>query len=194
MKNLNMILLILILLIASAFPALSQINTDGNINYDPASGGLTIQDEGTSLQTTSLLNFTGAGVACVYNGSEKRIDCTIAGGGGLAGFEETGSSPNIDLQPVGDNTGGSIISNIFESSAADISDSGAIRLGNAEQICWESNPTGTDECFTFGADNDFAITDGINISSTIEIFENSIYKSTYDADTGFCFPVTIPVA
>lgn len=37
------------------------------------------------------------------------------------------------------------------STASDPADSGIVRLGNAETLCWEASPTGTDRCLTAAA-------------------------------------------
>jgi hypothetical protein len=42
----------------------------------------------------------------------------------------------------------SYTSPIFKSTSADPADSGIFRLGNAEEICWESSPAGADNCLT----------------------------------------------
>lgn len=44
-------------------------------------GYATIQDEAGALTQRAIVNFTGAGVACVDNAGSSRTDCTIAGGG-----------------------------------------------------------------------------------------------------------------
>lgn len=43
--------------------------------------------------------------------------------------------------------------NALTSAAADPADAGVVRLGNAENICWEANPTGTDLCINETSNN-----------------------------------------
>lgn len=45
-------------------------------------------------------------------------------------------------------TSNSFIGATFRGPTADSADSGIVRLANAESICWEASPTGTDYCFT----------------------------------------------
>jgi len=60
----------------------------------------TVQDEAGALTQRGILNFTGAGVACVDNAGATRTDCTIAGGGSTNSFETVtgtaGTNPVAD--------------------------------------------------------------------------------------------------
>jgi len=46
----------------------------------------------------------------------------------------------------------------FQSTAADPADSGVVRLGNAESVCWEANPTSTDVCMNIDSSERLAFT------------------------------------
>jgi hypothetical protein len=60
--------------------------SNGTLQCSADSGGgggyATVQDEGGALTARAIINFTGAGVACVDNAGATRTDCTISGGGG----------------------------------------------------------------------------------------------------------------
>lgn len=47
----------------------------------------------------------------------------------------------------------------LRSGAADPADTGFLRLGNAEQVCWEASPAGTDVCATVNASEQFEVPD-----------------------------------
>lgn len=58
----------------------------------------------------------------------------------LAGLTAIGSALTIT------NTTNTFIGTVYQGPTADSADAGIIRLGNAEQICWEASPAGTDQC------------------------------------------------
>lgn len=51
----------------------------------------------------------------------------------------------------------------FISSAADPADAGVLRSGNAEGICWEASPTGTDVCMQVDSNENFLFDSGIRV-------------------------------
>jgi hypothetical protein len=73
-----------------------------------------------------------------------------------------GTSTCITVTPSGDTTFAATEScgqllgvTRITSQAADPADSGFGRLGNAEEICWESSPAGTDNCITVNSSEQF---------------------------------------
>lgn len=63
----------------------------------------------------------------------------------------------------------SITSPVFISGAADPADAGAIRLGNAENIAWEANPTGTDLTLTVNSSNVFSLSAPLSVTTGFQI-------------------------
>lgn len=59
----------------------------------------------------------------------------------------------------------SITTPVLISAAGDPADAGVIRLGNAETLCWEPSPTGTDVCFSVNASEVFAFDNALEAPS-----------------------------
>jgi len=71
--------------------------TGTTLNAAGGSGYSTIEDEGTARTQRSTVNFTGAGVSCVDDGSSKTV-CTISGGGvGSANVTEVSLSLGTEM-------------------------------------------------------------------------------------------------
>jgi hypothetical protein len=64
-------------------------------------GYATIQDEAGALTQRTVVNFTGAGVACVDNAGSTRTDCTIAS----AGIAPAGSASSVQFNAGGGSLG-----------------------------------------------------------------------------------------
>ena len=55
---------------------------------------------------------------------------------------------------------GSVVTDFFSSDVADPADAGIVRLGNAETICWEASPAGTDVCMSVDSSEIIQLTGG----------------------------------
>jgi hypothetical protein len=53
--------------------------------------------------------------------------------------------------------------------ASDPADGGVIRLDNADSICWEADPAGTDECITFTSGEELSVTGPIAAAGSVHI-------------------------
>lgn len=51
--------------------------------------------------------------------------------------------------------------------AADPADAGVLRSGNAESLCWEASPAGTDVCMSVDASELFTMTNGLTVTGTV---------------------------
>lgn len=63
----------------------------------------------------------------------------------------------------------SITTPVVISAAADPADAGVIRLGNAENIAWEANPTGTDLTLTVTSGNIFSLSAPLSVATGFQI-------------------------
>lgn len=107
----------------------------------------------TNIATTSPI--TGGPIT-----TTGTIACATCGvtGTNLSQFAAGGT-----IAPAVDNASTSMSAPFWVSTNADPADAGAIRLGNAELIEWENNPTGTDA--TFGLTSGNILTSSVNVSA-----------------------------
>lgn len=73
------------------------------------------------------------------------------------------------------------------SAAADPADSGVIRLGNAETICWESSPAGTDNCLSVNSSEQLTF-NGVQVGAGAGTIAGTIASSQlcYGSATDTC--------
>jgi hypothetical protein len=79
-----------------------------------------------------------------------------------------------------------------KSAAGDPADSGLVRLGNTEFICWEANPAGSDVCMTVGTDNAILVP-SLNISGTLATL-GDISPSSLSSDQNNWNPTSLSTA
>lgn len=101
---------------------------------------------------------------CWRNAANSADLCLKADASNNLLFNGAGFSGSGDITDVGDcatgacfTSGGASGSLLVFHGTGDPADSGVIRLGNNEAVCWEQNPTGTDQCAKLGTDNIFAL-------------------------------------
>lgn len=139
--------------------------------------------------TAAMVVGTGATLAATGSGAITATAAPLTGltglGAGVSTFLATPTSANL-ASAVTDETGsgalvfgtnptisigsggsisatgtGTVVATSLTSLAADPADSGVIRLGNAELIEWEANPTGTDLTLSVNTSNLFAFSAGL---------------------------------
>jgi hypothetical protein len=144
-------------------------------------GGLASTDLDTSAElATVLTDETGSGAACfatspTFTTSIQSDNADVAD----SGFFRLGNAQSIcwESSPAGtDNcltvdsserldfsTGGSatLRFGILESTNSDPADAGVIRLGNAQSIAWEANPTGTDVTIAVNQSEQFVFANNV---------------------------------
>ena len=136
-------------------------------NVTPAAGSFTALN--ATVSTTSPFFLTTGTVADV--GDFRATNATtILGAKNNAG--------TLDLPVIGTTTGDRVtlggtnvtaiqFTNPLVSAAADPADTGVIRLGNTEEICWESDVAGTDVCLAADASEVVSVTGGTLNANTL---------------------------
>ncbi len=89
---------------------------------------------------------------------------------------------------------------------ADPADTGVVRLSNAEQVCWEANPTGADACLSYSTGNEFTF-NGADVGLTnngtarkVKFYEPSGSGTNYSSieaqaqSTNFAYKLPAPGA
>jgi hypothetical protein len=96
--------------------------------------------------------------------------------------------------------GTSFLGPIFQSLSSDAADTGVVRLGNSEQLCWEASPAGADSCLTvnssatFATDAPLSVTGSITASSYLASHLQAVSfctTHTFDAASGNSFKMTL---
>jgi hypothetical protein len=154
---------------------LAAVARSGDTNY---AGRVVVQSSDTPI-TCSTASTTGG--LCVESASEFQSTLLITGATTLGAALSCGDNNvtnvgdiDIDtLTPDGASWTGDDMASMT-SAAADPADAGVLRLGNAEDICWEADATGTDECFSVESDEEF------NFTSAVEITGNTLTSGGTD--------------
>lgn len=174
----------------------------------PISTGLT--GGGTGVLTALGVNVGSAGAFVTFDGALGTpssgtltnatglpISTGVSGlAAGVASWLATPSSANLDTAVTDDTGSGALVfgtaptfttsltTPIMISAAADPADAGAVRLGNAETVCWEAAPASTDGCLTFDASEVFTLTNSLTVTGTITGTTISGANVTSGADPG----------
>lgn len=137
---------------ANAIQAVARI-----VRVNATTGALVVQGAGRSNDVPNITDDTVWIGSSTNVATEVAIDDTNTAGQGflvydtatndiqaravdLATADVTGDLGNANLTDA-------LVADTYSSSNADAADTGVLRLGNAEQVCWEASPTGTDACF-----------------------------------------------
>lgn len=140
--------------------------------------GVNVGTAGSFLVNGGALGTPSSGT--LTNATGLPVSSGISGlGTGIATWLATPSSANLATAVTGETGSGALVfgtaptfttsltTPIMISAAGDPADSGAIRLGNAETICWEASPASTDGCLTFDSSEIFTLTNGLTVTGTI---------------------------
>ncbi len=110
-------------------------------------------------------------VAALLAHSEGGAFGDASGGGGISStdFDTSSELATILTDETGSGAACFATSPTFTTSitvGASAAGSGAIRLPNASQMCWEASPAGTDECISFDAAEGFVVTGPVVLSTS----------------------------
>lgn len=65
------------------------------------------------------------------------------------------------------------IASLISQSTSDPADTGVVRLGNAESVCWEHNTSGTDQCLLVDSNNILEFNGGLQLDGDASLAGNT---------------------
>lgn len=84
-----------------------QLQAQSNLGISGGSGGVVVQNGGTTLGTATTINFTGSGQSTTFSGSTATVAISGGGGGGGGFATETAWTPPVLSAFTSQNFGGS---------------------------------------------------------------------------------------
>lgn len=132
----------------------ATFKTDGTTRAYYDDNGVYIGDgDGVRIVDDSdgAITFLGQG-----NGSDEDLTINLDDTADVVSISSSTSVGRIDFGTI-----------VISAGDADPADAGTFRLGNADSICWEASPAGTDVCLAVDSTELFTMTNGLTVTGTV---------------------------